>query len=79
MAVKKKAKSAAKGRSSRSRRVRKASATTAESAAASSGSTIVPRANVGAAVQAAIAFENASLVTATATDAAAAQFRIDWQ
>jgi hypothetical protein len=42
------------------------------------GSTTVPRANVGAAVQAAISFENASRVTAQATDDTRTTFTVSW-
>ena len=39
----------------------------------------VPRENVGAAVQAAVSFENASIVTAKAIDDTRKFFRVTWQ
>ncbi|MBX3359708.1 MAG: hypothetical protein KF745_14910 [Phycisphaeraceae bacterium] len=47
-------------------------------APASAGSTIVPRVNVGAAVQAAISFENAAQVMAQATDDTRQMFSVSW-
>jgi hypothetical protein len=46
--------------------------------AAAGGSTTVPRSSVGAAVQAAVAFENATRVVAEAADAGAANFAVSW-
>jgi hypothetical protein len=40
--------------------------------------TTVPRANVGTAVQAAISFNGASEVTATATDETRDEFQVSW-
>ena len=48
-------------------------------AAATSGATTVPRNSVGAAVQAAVTFENATGVTATASDDTRQTFDIAWR
>ena len=43
------------------------------------GSTVVPRTRVGAAVQAAISFENATRVIAEATSESGDQFLVSWR
>ena len=43
------------------------------------GSTVVPRTKVGAAVQAAISFENATRVIAEATSEGSEQFLVSWR
>lgn len=47
-------------------------------AVSGNSSETVPRSNVGAACQAAVTMENATTVTATATDASAAMFTVSW-
>ena len=50
----------------------------AKKSAAAKGTTTVPRANVGAACQAAVSFEEASRVTAVATDDTRTTFTVSW-
>ena len=45
---------------------------------ASAGTTTVSRSKVGAAVQAAVSGEGATIVTATAVDSSAETFQVDW-
>ncbi|HYF15149.1 MAG TPA: hypothetical protein VD971_08785 [Phycisphaerales bacterium] len=47
--------------------------------AAGARSTVVPRASVGAAVQAAVSFESAVRVTAEATDGTRNEYRVAWE
>ena len=76
MASKQKAKQSGRVASTASA-AKRAPAAAAKSALA--GSSIgVPRANVGAACQAAISFQNAVTVTATASDADATTFTVAW-
>jgi len=76
--AKKKAKSAEKASPKKS--LQGAGGSDNKSPANAGGSTNdVPRENVGAAVQAAVSFENASIVTAEATDDTRRFFRVSWR
>lgn len=78
MARRKSAKKAAPKKAAKKSAARIALSADAGGGAGGGGSVVVPRENVGSACQAAVSFENASSVSAVATDDSRQTFRVSW-